>query len=128
MSHRRPPPTLIVPSDVRPRQLDSNRPMAAAISWGSAIRPTPDWRQLSQPAVGVDNVHPVIAQLLDVALHGGMLPHSIVHRRGQQDRSGETEIQRREQIVGQTVGQFARDNRPRPGRCRAIGHRVANWM
>ena len=46
----------------------------------------------------------VVAQLGDVALHGGLGPHLLVHRRRDEHRAGERQQQRAQQIVGDAVG------------------------
>ena len=47
----------------------------------------------------VDEVVAVVAERVDVALDGRLLPHRAVHRGGEHDRAGEREEQRAEQVV-----------------------------
>ena len=64
----------------------------------------------TEPAfLGIDHVDAVVAKLRHIALNGRLVPHFAVHRRSQQHRLREGEVQRRKQIVGQAVGRLGHE-------------------
>jgi hypothetical protein len=60
--------------------------MASKIAAGSAMRPGPYSPQAISPSSGPTMADAVGDQALDIALHGGVLPHPHVHGRGHQHR------------------------------------------
>ncbi len=60
-----------------------------------------------QSFLGIDDDVASAAQDFEIVPHGRMVPHVVVHGRRQNDFAGERQIERSEETVGQTVGEFA---------------------
>ncbi len=61
----------------------------------------------------LDEVRAAFRQHLEVPLHGRVLEHVRVHRRRHEHRGLRGEVQRRQEVVGDAVGEFAEDVRGR---------------
>ena len=87
----------------------------AAISSGSAMRPTPHSPSAVSPSSGPTSSTPRATQRLDVRARRRVRPHARVHRRRDEHRAAMGERRLGQQVVGEPVGEL-RERVRRAGR------------